>query len=176
MSDEEPVTLDRLRARVLVILAEAPHHTLPTGYACRRIMAEVVEPLFVAASEMDRLTVVDETRRVYGRDVRGGTMSDKLPTTGCACTARTQNAGGGYYEHLLEYEPACPEHSEHIWNPRTGMWELLAEHDRQVKANAWDEGRESVARDFLNPVVDGMRKTSVNPYRADPSDVRGDDE
>jgi hypothetical protein len=53
---------------------------------------------------------------------------------------------------------------------------LLAEHDRQVKANAWDEGRESVARDFLNPVVDGMRKTSVNPYRADPSDVRGDDE
>jgi hypothetical protein len=41
----------------------------------------------------------------------------------------------------------------------------LAEHDRQVKASAWAEGRESIARDFLSPVVDGMREASVTPYR-----------
>lgn len=23
----------------------------------------------------------------------------------------------------MEYEPACPEHSEHVYNPRTGIWE-----------------------------------------------------
>lgn len=38
-------TVDELRSRVLVILSEALEHTLSTGYACRRIMAEVVAPL-----------------------------------------------------------------------------------------------------------------------------------
>jgi len=46
------------------------------------------------------------------------------PMGGCVCTPHDQDAGGGYVEHLLEYDPACPEHSEHLYDPRTGVWVL----------------------------------------------------
>lgn len=54
-----------------------------------------------------------------------GLLHDALPTPadGCQCSGHSQDAGGGYVEFLMEYEPSCPEHSEHVWNPRTGMWE-----------------------------------------------------
>lgn len=45
------------------------------------------------------------------------------PGDGCQCTGYSQDAGGGHFEYLVEYEPACPEHSEHVYNPRTGVWE-----------------------------------------------------
>lgn len=45
-----------------------------------------------------------------------------LPDDGCACTPHSQDAGGGYVEYLLEYEPACPEHSTHLWDPLLGTW------------------------------------------------------
>lgn len=36
----------------------------------------------------------------------------------------------------------------------------------QVKAEAWDEGRESVAADFARPIGEnGMRPSTPNPYR-----------
>lgn len=41
----------------------------------------------------------------------------------CLCTAHEQDAGGGHREQLLEYDPACPQHSEHVYNPRKGEWE-----------------------------------------------------
>jgi hypothetical protein len=44
------------------------------------------------------------------------------PQGGCVCIPHSQDAGGGYTEHLLEYEPACPEHSGHLYDPRTGEW------------------------------------------------------
>lgn len=43
---------------------------------------------------------------------------------GCRCIPHWQDAGGGYTEYVPEYEPSCPEHSEHLWNPRTGEWVL----------------------------------------------------
>ncbi|NKT91772.1 hypothetical protein GS854_01645 [Rhodococcus hoagii] len=59
----------------------------------------------------------------------GYTITDLHPETalpdpkgGCVCTGHTQDAGGGYTEHLLEYEPACPEHSQHLYDPRIGEW------------------------------------------------------
>lgn len=57
-----------------------------------------------------------------------GLLHDPLPTPadGCQCTGHSQDYGG-YVEFLLEYEPSCPEHSEHVWNPRTGMWEHAAD-------------------------------------------------
>ena len=58
-----------------------------------------------------------------------------LPVEGCACTSHVQDAGGGYFEHLLEYEPACPEHSEHLWDPRQGMWVDRAAHDAVVASS-----------------------------------------
>ena len=63
-----------------------------------------------------------------------------LPGDGCACTPHAQDAGGGYTEYLLEYEPACPEHSEHLWDPKQGVWVLRSEHDAEVAEKAWDEG------------------------------------
>lgn len=45
-----------------------------------------------------------------------------MPEDGCACHPHDQDAGGGYTEHLLEYEPACPVHSHHVWDPTQGMW------------------------------------------------------
>lgn len=45
-----------------------------------------------------------------------------LPDDGCLCTPYSQDAGGGYFELLAEYEPACPVHSEHLYDPRTGAW------------------------------------------------------
>lgn len=41
----------------------------------------------------------------------------------------------------------------------------LDEYVREVRAQAWDEGRESVGRDFLKPLVNGERSASTNPYR-----------
>lgn len=51
------------------------------------------------------------------------------PGDGCQCSGHSQDAGGGYVEYLMEYEPSCPVHSEHVWNPRTGMWEHAAPVD-----------------------------------------------
>ena len=37
---------------------------------------------------------------------------------------------------------------------------------KQLMAEAWDEGRESVATDFLNPMdARGIREASTNPYK-----------
>lgn len=44
------------------------------------------------------------------------------PKAGCACTPYSQDAGGGYFEHPLEYEPACPIHSAHVYDPIKGEW------------------------------------------------------
>lgn len=42
----------------------------------------------------------------------------------CQCEPHDQDAGGGYVEHLLEYNPECPVHSYHILLPREGVWAL----------------------------------------------------
>lgn len=72
-------------------------------------------------------------------------MSEQItlpdPKGGCCCASYSEDRGGGYFELMLEYEPACPEHSVHLYNPRTGVWELsawerdlLAEPDQQPTA------------------------------------------
>jgi len=41
-----------------------------------------------------------------------------------------------------------------------------AEYHRKVSEKAWDEGRASIAEDFLRPVNEnGMRPATPNPYR-----------
>lgn len=42
----------------------------------------------------------------------------------CTCTPHDQDAGGGYVEHLLEYDPACALHSYHLYDPKSGTWIL----------------------------------------------------
>lgn len=59
-----------------------------------------------------------------------------LPDGGCVCTFHEQDAGGGYTEYLLEYEPACPDHSTHLWDPKQGEWVLQSEHEAKSAAKA----------------------------------------
>lgn len=49
------------------------------------------------------------------------------PKDGCCCAWYSEDRGGGYFETIQEYDPACPEHSEHVYDPRTGMWEHAPE-------------------------------------------------
>lgn len=51
---------------------------------------------------------------------RPATLPD--PNGGCVCTWHEQSADCGYSELVYEYEPACPEHSTHLYDPRAGMW------------------------------------------------------
>lgn len=46
------------------------------------------------------------------------------PAGGCACSFDSEDRGGGYSELVQEYEPACPEHSEHLYDPVLGVWVL----------------------------------------------------
>jgi hypothetical protein len=44
------------------------------------------------------------------------------PEDGCACIPHEQSVDPGYVEYIWEYDPACPEHSEHLYDPRSGVW------------------------------------------------------
>jgi hypothetical protein len=48
-------TVGEFRVKVLVILAQAMHEPLPTGYACRRITEEYAKALEAAEAERDAL-------------------------------------------------------------------------------------------------------------------------
>lgn len=63
---------------------------------------------------------------------QGARYSSRLPRPGdgCQCSWHTQDAGGGHFETIQEYEPSCPEHSEHVYNPKAGVWESSASVDR----------------------------------------------
>jgi hypothetical protein len=40
----------------------------------------------------------------------------------CLCTAYSQDAGGGYFEPMVEQDPACPVHSEYVFDPKVAAW------------------------------------------------------
>lgn len=74
----------------------------------------------------DNLPPTDDSAELAADELRAAITPHLLPKVdgGCCCTPFSQSAGGVYTEYLLEYDPACPEHSEHVYNPRTGVWEL----------------------------------------------------
>jgi len=98
-------------------------------------------------AEVDRLTA--------------GALPD--PAGGCVCEHYTENRGGVYSETMMEYEPACPEHSQHVYNPRTGVWELgataraeAAERAVQrVRALAYDWRHQPTNSDTEQQIADG---------------------
>lgn len=49
-----------------------------------------------------------------------------LPSEGCACTPAGLNPWP-YTEEEVEYEPACPIHSTHLYDPRRGEWVSIEE-------------------------------------------------
>lgn len=50
----------------------------------------------------------------------------------CVCPWTSQDAGGGHTEYLQEYEPKCPVHSYHLFDPRKGEWVLTQAPHRMV--------------------------------------------
>jgi hypothetical protein len=80
----------------------------------------------IAEREVDRLR-----KKVLPKDL-----------TACACHTHAQDAGAGFTEYTVEYEPACPIHSTHVYNPRTGQWRSLP--DQVALAKAIGDGQREV--------------------------------
>jgi hypothetical protein len=82
------------------------------------------------------IELIDRTTNTHDNKVHDAWLTDlvdailaryavvKLPEANgrCICTSHAQDAGCGYTEMVLEYEPACPEHSQHVYDPRAGAW------------------------------------------------------
>lgn len=125
MSDHLDRAADDTQARAAVVIEQATPADVP-GYRMRY--------------------AVDAARALAAAGLLASPEHDAavaalpLPGDGCSCTPHEQSAGGVYTEYLLEYEPACPEHSEHLWDPTQGVWVLRSERDAAVAARAWDEG------------------------------------
>lgn len=58
------------------------------------------------------------------------------PGDGCQCSWHRQDAGNGHFETIQEYEPSCPEHSEHVYNPRKGVWDLARQEPTDADVEA----------------------------------------
>ena len=104
---------DHLDRAAEVIAAQM--HGLTTPSMCRGIARALEEAGLLVTPERD-----------------AAVAAPPLPGDGCSCTPHEQSAGGVYTEYLLEYEPACPEHSEHLWDPTQGAWVLRSERDAAV--------------------------------------------
>lgn len=76
-----------------------------------------------------------------------------VPSDGCVCGWHTQDAGGGYSETVPEYEPACPVHSEHVWDPRQGMW-VSRDEERERIARNIEAVRDDVLSEWWRDGVD----------------------
>lgn len=84
------------------------------------------------------LTPFERSLVVRGADWARGHLSARLlpdPQGGCTCIEHEQDAGGGHAEYLTEYDPTCPEHSEHVYNPRTGVWERVTKESSALAPN-----------------------------------------
>ena len=119
---------DHLDRAAEVIAAQM--HGLTTPSMCRGIARALEEAGLLVTPERD-----------------AAVAALPLPGDGCSCTPHEQSAGGVYTEYLLEYEPACPEHSEHLWDPTQGVWVLRSERDAAVAAKAPREAAEEVYGD-----------------------------
>lgn len=130
----EPANIDALIAEARRFIT--PHFDYAENDLIRRL-ADTLESVYA-----DSLTAQAEHARWQERAEKAEAPSDDQvamdnadwqgrllpdPKGGCCCTWHSQDAGGGHTECLMEYEPACPEHSEHVYNPRTGIWERAEE-------------------------------------------------
>ena len=84
------------------------------------------------------------------------TLSRPDPMGGCACVNHLEAHG----EMTLEYNPACPEHSEHVYDPRTGAWEHSPE-----SANLGEYDREEAHR-RIEPFIAELTRSVTNETQA----------
>lgn len=130
------------------------------------VPAEIVEAAVRAVQDADARAA----RRGYSAGARPGIVAARVltaawpliaahvqrlprPEDGCVCSWESEDRGGGYSELVAEYEPACPVHSEHLWDPRQGMWIDRAQHDAEVRAAALTEAASLRHGTDLTPTV-----------------------
>lgn len=136
-----------------------------------QIPAEIVEAAVRAVQDADARAA----RRGYSAGARPGIVAARVltaawpliaahvqrlprPEDGCVCSWESEDRGGGDSELVAEYEPACPVHSEHLYDPRTGVWVLRAKHDREVQARALEEAAERAWMNRYSGASHALRK------------------
>lgn len=86
----------------------------------RRLYVQEGVELFVALTRLRARVAEMEARE-------GRVLPD--PKGGCICWLPSEMWDTSYYGipepgSQMEYDPACPEHSVHLYNPRLGEWRL----------------------------------------------------
>jgi len=135
------------------------HHVEPQAYApSPEFYCHTCDENSAGTPEDHRMAVAIRAALVLAHPPLMPPLPPPLPKPGdgCQCTPIWQDAGGGHTELLAEYEPSCPEHSEHVWDPRTGRWELRSEDDIETQAKALDD-----AADAIQALHPGETKNSV---------------
>lgn len=110
-------------------------------------------------------------------DSEGRRITLPDPTAGCCCTHHPTPLG---CPPEVEYEPACPEHSVHVYNPRTGVWDLA---DTVTPASGMDRDDPlavlahyaGVPTEHLNVSVDSLTYTWKRARRLVRPDRHGGD-
>lgn len=83
-------------------------------------------------------TLADCEIRAFVAGAQWAALPD--PEEGCACDLTPEDRGGGHTELVGEMNPACPEHSDLVYDPKVGMWGLRSEIQHEPK--------KSLARDL----------------------------
>lgn len=144
--------------------------------AANRSHDEMIAKFHLIRCENDKLrTKLEEARKAA------------LPTdlTKCVCHPHTQDAGAGFTEYLLEYEPACPLHSKHVYDPRQGMWVESAARTMPTREqvhiilafqydNYFDDAIGRSREDFLDDATGCIVALFEQGGAASPSDFKKD--
>lgn len=97
-----------------------------TPEAPRRLVTELRLALEAAEAERaDWKRRAEEAARITIRteaELTRSALPSKDTLERCLCTAYSQDAGGGYFEPLVEQDPACPVHSEYVFDPQVAAW------------------------------------------------------
>jgi len=98
-----------------------------------------IEPLAAIIREVDPGHNLGAAALAWHLLHRGVTLRPPVREDGCACDPTppsqwTTHAGATEPGSAIEYSPACPIHSQHVFNPLSGVWEFA---DPDVQA-AWE--------------------------------------
>ena len=133
----EPISEERL-AEVRKI-----HETPPFVNDLARDGGRILD---LAGTARELLTEVDRLRAELAKRQTHETLPD--PKGGCSCWLPSEQWDTSYYGipepgSQAEYDPACPEHSHHVYDPRQGEWvdaKRQAQRTPLSPSGLWDEG------------------------------------
>ena len=108
----------------------------------------------------------DEVAGMLGEHHLDGDTSRQYDVAGqCTCGQKFYEIGGDPDSYLDAHLRLLAAHAAHLAQV---LLPLLARIDREARADAWDEGYEAFAGQFVNPLrADGTRAAITNPYRSE---------